>query len=690
MTSIPEDLAISVLGRGSQVGRFVIVAELGAGGMGVVFAAHDPMLDRQVALKVMRGAGDDAEEDRGRMLREGQAMARVTHPNVITVYEVGELGSMVFLAQELLDGGTLAQWLAQPHAQRAILDKFIAAGRGLAAAHAAGLVHRDFKPDNVLLGKDGRVRVADFGLARALGTDALVGPTQRGGGPPREDSVTRSPMDRLTRTGAVMGTPMFMAPEQHEGRRADERSDQFAFCVALYHALYGDWPFAGKTAIALADNVINGVLQPPPPNKKVSPRLRKILLRGLSVDPAARYPSMDALLAELESLPRRGSGKRIALAVGAAVLVAGAAVTAFVVLDREEQPRPKVVETPKPRPVVVGENLAIDQDTVLVQALDNGYLQPVMSTYEREAALLEGTPRAAIAHAAAAFTHALRGDLRAADARLKQASASKSSDPRAGAFVDLATAAIAAARGEIGTALDHGHRCAEALAKSSPLVAAICLQIKGEVSADAGKRVDAAAALERAHAIAKQADNAELASALELAQLRLELDDKQHEVGLERVIELQDAADVRGGTSAKAAAMVLAARIRNLRGEQNTALDELRRLDFRRLQIYRLGAMARIAIGEIYGYKGEGNEEDKTGLDMLDEVIADAKSRDFTSVLLEAKLARVRVKLTLGDEDAEEARTALIGEANARGYKRIARLAETYLAKTAEPQPTEP
>ncbi len=234
--------------HGSKVGRFVVVGELGSGGMGVVYAAHDRELDRQVALKVMRIASVE-EVDRVRMLREGQAMARITHPNVITVFEVGSDDGVVFLAQELLDGGTLGGWLEKPRPQPAILDKFVAAGRGLAAAHAVGLVHRDFKPENVLLGNDGRVRVADFGLAREVGgIDAALLATAPGGGPPPPDAALDADSGalarNLTRTGVVMGTPMFMAPEQHEGKGADARSDQFAFCVALYHALYGDWPYS--------------------------------------------------------------------------------------------------------------------------------------------------------------------------------------------------------------------------------------------------------------------------------------------------------------------------------------------------------------------------------------------------------------------------------------------------------------
>ncbi|HLL25561.1 MAG TPA: serine/threonine-protein kinase, partial [Kofleriaceae bacterium] len=361
MTSTFEQ---SEIRRGSKVGRFVVVGELGSGGMGVVYAAHDRELDRHVALKVMRGVlGDD--EDRVRMLREGQAMARVSHPNVITVFEVGTHGGIVFLAQELLDAGTLGSWLEQPRSEAEILDKFIAAGRGLAAAHAAGLVHRDFKPENVLLGKDGRVRVSDFGLARATGVlDGNQLETVRGGRSV-EHSHAVSPMtNNLTRTGAVMGTPMFMAPEQHEGRRADERSDQFAFCVALYHALYGAWPFDGKTSVALADNVINGVMKPPPKTAKVSPRLRKILLRGLSTKPEDRYPSMDAMLAELTARPG-GTRKRL---VVAGVLLAAAAGAALFIATRRDTPA-AVVEAPRPMPVIPQSEL---DPKSITYAIDHG------------------------------------------------------------------------------------------------------------------------------------------------------------------------------------------------------------------------------------------------------------------------------------------------------------------------------
>ena len=312
--------SISEIRHGARIGRFVVEGELGAGAMGVVYVAHDRELDRRVALKVLKGTGD--QEALLRLQREGQAMARVTHPNVITVHEAGIQGRIVFLAQELLDGGSLRQWLEQPHSQREILDKFITAGRGLAAAHKAGLVHRDFKPDNVLLGKDGRVRVSDFGLARSLaGIEALDRTLDLRGGTPPED--THTPMARMTRTGAVMGTPLYMSPEQHRGEHADERSDQFSFCVALYEALYGDVPFPGKTAVALADAVIAGRMQPPPKGAKVPAHLRRVLLRGLTTDPAQRYPSMDALLADLAYDPARKL-RRVGIAAAIVVLVAGA------------------------------------------------------------------------------------------------------------------------------------------------------------------------------------------------------------------------------------------------------------------------------------------------------------------------------------------------------------------------------
>ena len=283
------------VGAGSRIGRYAITRLLGAGGMGVVYAAHDPELDRAVALKLLRGSDPKLHE---RLRREAQALAQLAHPNVVAVHDVGTFEDRIFVAMELVPGETLAEWLKTPRTDRAILDLFVAAGRGLAAAHAAQLVHRDFKPENVLVGADGRVRVADFGLARAAGATPM--PEHSTSAPVSGDAPT-TPAG-LTASGALMGTPYYMAPEQYRGEVADESSDQFSFCVALYTALYRQRPFAGDTVAALAEAVQAGRIEKPP---RTGPRrARAAILRGLSPDPAARFPAMAALLAELAPRPR--------------------------------------------------------------------------------------------------------------------------------------------------------------------------------------------------------------------------------------------------------------------------------------------------------------------------------------------------------------------------------------------------
>jgi hypothetical protein len=218
---------------------------------------------------------------------------------------------------EFVDGVTLARWIKQRRAWREVLGVFLSAGEGLAAAHAAGLVHRDFKPDNVMVGADGRVRVMDFGLARADGQPS-----------PRSDLRVSSSALRaeVTALGAMLGTPAYMAPEQWLGGATDARTDQFAFCVALWEALYGVRPFAGETHAALAHRVTTGRRCDPPAGKRVPTWLRKVIERGLAVVPARRWPSMAALLAALvEVSGRRRRRLATALALGLVVAFAGAA-----------------------------------------------------------------------------------------------------------------------------------------------------------------------------------------------------------------------------------------------------------------------------------------------------------------------------------------------------------------------------
>jgi eukaryotic-like serine/threonine-protein kinase len=343
-----DPLAREPLTRGTQVGRFVVLGILGRGGMGEVYAAHDPELDRTVAIKLLRtlDTWSHAPTDgRARLMREAQAIARVSHPNVVVVYDVGTFDGRVFIAMEFIDGHTLGYWLqAKTRTMAEILDVFMAAGSGLEAAHEKELVHRDFKPENVMVGADGKVHVMDFGLAR-LPMDADKRTADRN---PSSHSRVRPPVDpdydpfstriidgatsggfpgvrlshesftaSLTQTGSIMGTPAYMSPEQFRGDAADARTDQFSFCVALYEALYGERPFGGETLAELTANVVAGNVRSPPSNARVPDLIRGILLRGVSPDPQARFPSMGALLARLRLEPALAAAQRFAAGAAA-------------------------------------------------------------------------------------------------------------------------------------------------------------------------------------------------------------------------------------------------------------------------------------------------------------------------------------------------------------------------------------
>jgi tetratricopeptide (TPR) repeat protein/predicted Ser/Thr protein kinase len=313
----------TLLHAGEVLGRYFILHELGRGGMGVVYAAYDPELDRKIALKLLHPGRSREAAGQARLLREAQALARLAHPNVIHVYDAGTAGDRVFVAMELVDGEPLAAWLAQePRPWRQVLAVFLAAGRGLAAAHAAGLVHRDFKPGNVLLGNDGRVRVLDFGIARPAGGEEHPEPEPAA----LADSRAVRLATPLTRAGMVVGTPRYMAPEALGGGRIDARADQFSFCVALHEALYGFPPYAGREPLDLLAETTAGRIQEPPAGDwsaaKVPAWLRRIVLRGLSPDPAQRYASMDELLADLgrdraAPLKRRAAVAAVLIAVAA-------------------------------------------------------------------------------------------------------------------------------------------------------------------------------------------------------------------------------------------------------------------------------------------------------------------------------------------------------------------------------------
>lgn len=305
--------------RGTAVGRFLVLDQLGAGGMGMVLRAYDPELDRRVAIKLLRAERDGDTEASARMVREAQAMARLAHPHVVPVYEVGTWQGRSFVVMELIDGVTLSAWLtAAPRGWRETVAVFVGAGEGLAAAHAARLVHRDFKPENVLVGPDGRARVTDFGLVGRRQDDPAAPPTDDAdAGPPADADAAVS---ALTLTGALVGTPRYMAPEQHRREPATAQSDQFAFCVALWTALFGAAPFGGATYRELARNVLAGTRAPVPRDVAVPVAVRRALERGLALEPAQRFPDMAALLAELRFDPDAVKRRRARLGAGVVVV----------------------------------------------------------------------------------------------------------------------------------------------------------------------------------------------------------------------------------------------------------------------------------------------------------------------------------------------------------------------------------
>lgn len=320
--------AHAVLNRGDKVNRFVILDRIGTGGMGVVFAAYDPRLDRKVALKLLRSREDSAatpREAQTRLLREAQAMAQLSHPYVISVYDVGTYRSEVYIAMEFVEGDTLSGWLRKwERPWRDVHAKFLQAAQALASAHAAGLVHRDFKPDNVLVGYDERVRVMDFGLARSLYESAPYGdgPFAR---PSTADDAQSALNQTLTKTGSLLGTPRYMAPEQFLGQPSDARSDQFSFCLSFYEALYGYHPFADGTAQKLAEGKTSSH-RPPPEDSHVPTWLYKVLAKGLERAPDKRHASMDVLLQRCRQPVRRpGNGRWLVTAgiLAAAVVLLG-------------------------------------------------------------------------------------------------------------------------------------------------------------------------------------------------------------------------------------------------------------------------------------------------------------------------------------------------------------------------------
>jgi eukaryotic-like serine/threonine-protein kinase len=303
LAELVRDRDAPVWGPNLRVGRYLVRERIGRGGMGIVWRADDLELGRAVALKRLHADAGDA--DRARLVREARAAAQLQHPNVVTVYEVGDFAGEPFLAMELVEGETLAAWLAVPRALADTVAVLAQAGRGLAAAHVAGLVHRDFKPENVLVDRHGRARVADFGLARSGDGTPAVAPTP-------------GVLGRLTETGTVSGTPAYLAPELVEGAPPDASSDQYAFAVTAFEAVHGVHPFAGASVEAKWTEMAAGRIRDG--GRRVPGALDRVLRRGLALDPHARWPSVAALVAAIEPRPRR---------VWPALAIAGASLAAL-------------------------------------------------------------------------------------------------------------------------------------------------------------------------------------------------------------------------------------------------------------------------------------------------------------------------------------------------------------------------
>jgi tetratricopeptide (TPR) repeat protein len=363
--------------RGAQIGRYVVLDVIGMGGMGVVLAAYDPKLDRKVAIKLIRPSFEGARAHL-RLQREAQALAKLDHPNVVAVHDVGEHDEQVFVAMDFIQGRDLSAWMAErPRPWPEVLEVFVQAGRGLVAAHAAGLVHRDFKPANVMLGADGRVRVTDFGLARL----DLAGAGGRADEPEHGSLLDRG----VTVEGSLTGTLAYMSAEQLDGHDADALSDQFAFCVSLFEALYGERPFAARDFASLREAVIGERVREAPPGSGVPGWLRKVVLRGLARDPQQRWPSMQALLDALADDPglRR---RRTLTRVGLLLTLAAASLAAYSLAEREPEPRP-CEDLAEP---LVGvwdpQRRARLADTFAAASVDHGAdtwtrLQPLLHTY---------------------------------------------------------------------------------------------------------------------------------------------------------------------------------------------------------------------------------------------------------------------------------------------------------------------
>lgn len=325
---IPASLLIP-----TRINHFIILDKLGEGGMGVVYSAYDPKLNRKVAIKLLRPVQQEHDHARSRLLREAQSMARLSHPNVAHIYEVGEFNQQIYIVIEHIEGKTLRDWLSSSsHTRKEILNICIQAGQGLDAAHRAGIAHRDFKPENILIDSNNRVCVIDFGLARFTRKFLQQPNTEQYHDDDDDHDHDHDDDDHdddhhhpLTLAGTILGTPAYMSPEQYKGIQATAASDQFSFCVVLYEGLTGKRPFLGKSLRDIRRSILLGQVLSFPSSLQVPIHIRRAVRRGLSKNVEERFPSMAPLLREL----RKDRFARIRRASVIVVLLAALATSAW-------------------------------------------------------------------------------------------------------------------------------------------------------------------------------------------------------------------------------------------------------------------------------------------------------------------------------------------------------------------------
>jgi serine/threonine protein kinase len=550
-------------GTPTGIGRYRITGILGRGGMGVVYRAWDPELAREVALKVARTSVARQSTDRGR--NEARAAARVAHPNVVAVYDVGTGALGNYVAFEIVEGRDLRQWLRDRPSQTEILSTFVAAARGLAAVHGEGLVHRDFKPDNVLVDARGRVKLADFGLASTMARVDADHPTL--------DDTRRDLLEtNLTETGTVLGTPAYMAPEQFAGGDVDGRTDQFAFCVALFEALVGHRPFAGRTLEALRANVLGG-RRLRPPRSAMPRRVAAILDRGLQREPGDRFASMDEVCRALEAGTRRSIAPRLGLAValagGAMALpLEHSAANADVerAPDRGSTPDAEAGASPSLRSPAAREKVALAREAIRASAHESASAE-LEAAYALAAA--SGDERAARVAAIALVGHLGSRLGRDQDAAwwARHAEILVEGHPRDQARLATAQARAALARDDFDAARTHADRAVALLADGSPDATLIELtRHLGHFACDRGDTTECMLQMRRAVSLAEalhgpeDPDVADDHANLGIALYRVgEVDEAQHElrVALRIFARTLGPGDPRNGTAHTGLGLVL-------------------------------------------------------------------------------------------------------------------------------------